>query len=228
MSRLRLSHVAWVLGLLAAAAVIIPSLGKTSACGPQTKDVSNLRQIAQASLIYTVDHDDQLPQATDVWEYAYHIAQFGGADLPEFWVSKLDPAWNPGQPNRIAVGKAPQSQLDPRFRNMKLSIAVPLGKLDTTMPGTTPIAWTRGLQPDGTWAKHSPYGTHGGYIAFLNGGVQFFKTLTSDGGQLIRFDQSGRTANIIEALPSGTRIGEYLPTADEQKTWSSMKRPSPR
>lgn len=229
MPDIRLFHVFWVLGIMAGAAVIIPWFGKTSKCGPRTLDSSNLRQIAQAAIIYSVDHDDRLPEATDVWDFAEKLALYAGLNTPEMWQSKRDPAWiRSDQPAQIISSATPTRQLDPAFRQTKPSIAVPLGKLDMAMPATTPIAWTRGLQPTGTWAKHSPYGTEGGYIAFLNGSVQFFETLSADGGQLIRFDQTGKTANILEALPPDTRIGEYVPTLAEQNDWSRQSRSRPR
>lgn len=219
MPRIRLSHIFWVVGLLAAVAVILPWFGKTSKCGPKTLDASNLRQIAQASIIYAYNHEDRFPEATDVWDFAGKLARSVGINTPDMWQSKRDPAWiGANRPTEIIRDATPRRPLDPGFLQIKPSIAVPLGQMTTAMPATTPIAWTRGLQPDGTWAKHSPYGDEGGYIAFLNGGVQFFKTLIADGGELTRFDQSGRTANILEALPPGTRIGEYVPTPKELKS----------
>jgi hypothetical protein len=72
-----------------------------------------------------------------------------------------------------------------------------------------PIAWTRGLQPDGTWSKDSPHEGEGGYIVFLGGNVSgFTKSLTDS--PLQRYDGNGTTTNILEALPPGTRVGEYL------------------
>ncbi|MET0263176.1 MAG: hypothetical protein ABW223_09780 [Rariglobus sp.] len=120
-------------------------------------------------------------------------------------------------------GNAPR-ELNPAFRAIRPTFAVALGKLGTDLPFATPVAWTRGLQPDGTWAKHSPYGGEGGFITFLGGNVSYFRNLSDDGGQLISRD-GAKTANILDALPPGTRIGEYMPTAEEQKTWSAAKRP---
>ena len=226
-----LSYVFGLAALLIVAALIMPVLfGVWTRCGPTT-DQSSLRLICQEKIIYAQDHNDRLPEATDVWDHARLLAEVVGLNDARMWQSKLDPASNasPDPPPAIlAHGTVQPKKLDPTFRLVKPSLAVPLGKLDTTMPATTPIAWTRGLQPDGTWAKHSPYGDEGGYIAFLNGNVQFFKTLSAEGGQLIRFDQNGQTANILEALPPGSRVGEYVPTPVEQKEWSMEKRASPR
>lgn len=90
------------------------------------------------------------------------------------------------------------------------------------MPATTPLIWTRGLQPDGTWSKHSPYGIDGGHITFLGGYTIYYDNLAEEGGQLVRFDGKGPTPNIFEALPPGTQISEYIPTAAEEKKWARI------
>lgn len=155
MPRLQPSHAAWVLALLAFIALVV---GRPSSRAPRTLDLSNLKQIGLASIIYAHENEDRLPEAADVWEYAYLLARSAGLNEPTFWSSRLDPAWSaPDHPYQISVGKAPHTQPNPEFRLTKPSIAIPVAKLDLTMPATTPIAWTRGLQADGTWAKHSPY-----------------------------------------------------------------------
>lgn len=144
-----------------------------------------------------------------------------------FWQSRIDPANAGTAREKIdillpASGKAPR-ELNPAFRAIKPTFAVALGKLHWNMPSTTPIIWTRGLQLDGTWASHSPYGTDGGYIMFLGGNMAFYRNLSDDGGQLI--DRNGnKTSNILEALPPGTRIGEYVPTPAEQLEWAKQSR----
>jgi len=213
-----------VVGLLLLSSIIIPTLGKTSCPAPRSRDASNLRQIAQASLIYANSHQERFPEATDVWDYARLLAEADILNEANMWQSRLDPATQTtGRVDGPVLAPAIANQtraLTPEFRACKLCFAVALGKLTTAMPATTPIAWTRGLQPDGTWAKHSPYGGEGGHIAFLGGNVRYFRNLTDEGGQLTRFDGQGQTANILEALPPGTRIGEYVPTPEEQKAWS--------
>lgn len=207
-------------------AVVIPMVGVLRKV-PRGPDGSNLRLIAQASLIYAVDHDDRFPEATDVWDFARQLAESGGLDTASVWQSKQDPSRDGSFDFPVTVlapGNNHPRQLDPKFRQLKLSIAVPLGKLDTRLPSTTPIAWTRGLQTDGTWAKHSPYGDEGGYMAFVGGNVIFYNNLKSDGGELLRFDGTGKTSNILDALPPGCRIGEYVPTPAEQLDWAKQSR----
>lgn len=209
--------------ILLLSALIIPSLGHVSAKARRAVDASNLRQIGQSIILYALEHQDTLPAATDIWDYARILADDTGLTYPGLWQSKDDPASDlvTRMPSSVlAPGTAKPRPLDPDFRQLKPSVAVALGKLNTRMPSTTPIAWTRGLQPNGTWSAHSPYGTTGGYITFLGGYTAFFKGLNYGEGDLIRFDGKGQTANILEALPPGTRISEYIPTPSEQREWA--------
>lgn len=215
----------FLIGLLAA--IIIPTVGTT--CGGRGSrrmaDSSNLRQIAQSSLIYAQDHKDRLPEAADIWDYARALAETSGLNDGRIWQSRIDPASAETSRQMIEVLLPAKTgrprELNPAFRKIKPTFAIPVGRrLHINLPSTTPIAWTRGLQPDGTWAKHSPYGTEGGHIVFLGGNVAFYRNLSDDGGQLIRPDGT-KTANILEALPSGCRISEYLPTPAEQNTWAA-------
>lgn len=190
----------------------------------------NLWEIGKATIIYASDHQERFPQASDVWDYARILAEDAGLDDARFWQSHIDPANTLTADKKLTVlspAKKDQPRLlDPKFQEVKPSFAVALGKLRLSHPSTTPIAWTRGLQPDGTWAAHSPYGTRGGHIFFVGGNVQFFTNLADDGGQLIRADGI-KTANILEALPPGTRISEYVPTPAEQEQWAKAERPHP-
>lgn len=222
-SRLTLAK-AWFIALVACV-VVTPSHGSVRTTARRTADASNLRQIMQASLIFSADHNDQLPAAVDIHNYARILAEDAGLDVANMWVSRIDPAYD-DQPlsTVLTAAKTRPRELDPAFRQLKPSVAVVLGSIRTNMPPTTPIAWTRGLQPDGTWASHSPYGTSGGYIVFLGGNVSYYKNLNEGGGELVRFDGKGTTANILEALPPGCRIGEYIPTPAEQKAWSGITR----
>jgi len=208
-------------------AIIIPFIGTKTQCGPRGADASNIRQIAQSCLIYAMSHNDRLPEVTDVWDFARQLAESGGLESASLWISRQDPANEDmsDTPKTVLLpGDIPPHQIDPKFLQLKPWIAVPLGKLNNSMPATTPVAWTRGLQPDGTWAKHSPYGNEGGYVAFVGGNVIFYKNLKSNGGELLRFDGTGKTSNILEALPPGCRIGEYVPTPAEQLAWAKQSK----
>ncbi len=77
------------------------------------------------------------------------------------------------------------------------------------LPPTTPLVWTRGLQPDGKWSKTSaPYGDWGGFVVFADGSMQKFNTIDR---KLVKFGTKQPTSDIREALPPGTRILESAP-----------------
>lgn len=206
--------------VLMAGAVLLPTVGKVRETARRSVDSSNLRQIGIASLIYASEHKDKLPEADNIWDYAGALARDGGLNDATIWATGSDPA-NVNQPGLSTVLKSDKTALEPAFRELKPSWAVPLGEITASMPATMPIAWTRGLQADGTWAAHSPNGTEGGHVVFLGGNVAFYRN-TKDA--FMRFDGKGMTSNILEALPPGTRIGEYIPNETEQREWSSIVR----
>lgn len=215
---------AWVVTLLVGMATA-SCHGSVREYNMRAVDASNLRQITQASLIFSADHDGRLPEAINVHDYARILAEHAGLDVADMWISRIDPAHDEEPLSTVlSASETRPRELHPAFKKLKPSVAVVLGRIRTDMPATTPIAWTRGLQPDGTWAKHSPYGTTGGYIAFLNGNASFYKNLNQQDGGLVRYDGKGTTSNILEALPPGCRVGEYVPTPAEQEAWSHVTR----
>jgi hypothetical protein len=184
---------------------------------------SNLREIVQSVLIHAQDHDGQLPRAKNIWDYAGQLAGSAGLDSTAMWQSRTDPAQEDKPINLPVLLPQQPSQsrrVDPAFLHTKPCFAIPVAELTTKMPLTTPLIWTRGLRHNGTWAEHSPYGTDGGHITFLGGDIHYYHNLSAEGGQLLRFDGKGKTANILEALPPGTQIAEYIPTPAEQEKFA--------
>jgi hypothetical protein len=188
---------------------------------PRSVESSNLRQLGQASLIYASQHGDKLPVGDNIWDYAGALARDGGLNDATIWSIGVDPAAADTAAYLSTVLTSDRHGLDSAFRKLAPSWAVPLGQLNTDMPATMPIGWTRGLRPDGTWAPHSPFGEIGGHVVFLGGNVAFYRNVKDE---LVRFDGKGKTSNILEALPPGTRIGEYVPSETEAQSWAKMRR----
>ncbi len=182
----------------------------------------NLRQIAQASLIYAVDHEGRLPDATDLPDYARQLALHGGLNDPSCWVASGRQTAIPSDLKTVLVFTPDGSRtLDPRFAQLPHLFAVVLGGLTNQHPGTTPIAWTRGLDLEtGEWRKDSPYGGEGGHIVFLGGDCRFFRKLTnSSGGELTGRD--GRpTHRILDALPANARVSDDATLPVREPTWT--------
>ena len=204
------------------AAIVVPQWLRGRELASRSTPRYDLRQIGQASMVFASDNADKLPVATDVWDYARQLAIEGGLTDANVWRIGVDPGVQGATITTVLA--ADRESLDPAFAKLKPSIAVVLSGLDTVKdPMTTPIAWTRGLQPDGTWAAHSPFGKRGGYIVFLGGNVQFSEDLRG-ANQLLRHDGKCKTSDIREALPPDARIGEYIPTATEQAEWAKAYR----
>lgn len=202
----------------------IPVVSKVREAAPRSVASVNLRQIGQASFIVASDHQDLLPgaMAKDVHDYARITAKHGGLDDATIWMLTTDPASSDvaGKLGRVL---APDGErLDAAFARLKPSWAVALHpELTAAAPATTPIAWTRGLQPDGNWAAHSPNGTAGGHVVFLGGNVSWFQN-TKDA--FVRFGDQGASSNVLDALPPGARIAEYVPAPAEAEAWARVQR----
>lgn len=192
-----------IVGVLAA--MIIPMIGPVRGHSPRYVDSSNLRQIGQASLIYASDHKDQLPQVDDIHAFAFALAKEGGLNDASIWVSSQDRRDSQDHDGLSTVLAPDGTALHPVFAAIRPSVSAVVRGLHVAHPSTTPIAWTRGLRPDGTWSKDSPYDGDGGYIVFLGGNVAFYRDLKRD--PLTRFDGQGTTTDIRQALPPDAVIG---------------------
>ncbi|KXU35998.1 hypothetical protein AXK11_04785 [Cephaloticoccus primus] len=195
-----------IIGILAA--IIIPTLSGSRARAQRIVDASNLSQIIKAAINYAADNNDRLPNpdlpgqlsaAQGVFLWPGLLARAGALSEPGMYFSALDPAFD---------GEVPAALLNPQNRNLvdsafsagrELSWEF-VGGLRMSDPSTTPVAFTRGLRPDGTWdPADGVYGDTGGYVVFLGGNVEFFSSNAS--GKFIHTQTGQRTDNLLEALP---------------------------
>lgn len=212
--------VAGIGGLGIFAAILIPTVGKVRETAHRTVDASNVRQIAQASLISGNDRDGMLPPVcispdgfphestlATVHALAAMLARTGGLYDAGIWVSKTDPHGRvfPETKNAyVSILDPITKNVRPEFANIDVFAWDFATGLTMEMNPTTPIAWTRGLRTDGTWDPETGvYRGDGGHVAFLGGNVQFFRDFQEN--QLVAPDGSS-TSNILEALPVGTRV----------------------
>ena len=187
-----------------AAAFIATEVGAARMSARRSGDAAALRRIGLACRVFAETSGRPLPVATDVWDFARRLAIDGGLTEGASWLVEAEAAapenWDVGE-----VLAANGKDLAPSFAETRPSFAVLLSGLGPDAPGTTPVAWTRGLRADGTWDPGSPYGGRGGHVVFLDGNVRYFRKID---GRLTRFDGKGATSDIHEALPPGARVGE--------------------
>jgi hypothetical protein len=175
---------------------------------------SDLRTIGGARLALENDGDAlSATEVTDLYALIVGMASKGIME-PEYWIYR-------GDILRVQDAPIPASILDPEnrrqiaadFRASPIAVTVALLPKIIHLPANTPIAWTRGLQPDGTWSETSPLGGKVGYVVFVGGNLERFEGRIQ--GKLQAYGTDRPTSDIREALPPGTRIGEYQPTKEE-------------
>lgn len=219
-----------IIGILAA--IIIPTVGNVQKRAQRTTDGSNLRQIGQAALIYAQDNKDRLPSisisssattfgrtsgtanTTNVHLFAAALAVGAGLNDARFWVSKIDESLPNGDdaPNASlsTVINGTKDAFTTGFIDCYPSLAV-VGGLSSSDPATSPVAFTRGLNTNGSWEDtHGVYKKEGGYIYFLGGNVAFFKSVgTVDGsngdGELVGTN-GNKTINILSTIKASRRV----------------------
>ncbi len=205
-----------LIGLLFAWTVFAPSVPHRRGHGARwTVDANNLRMIGQASLIYANDNREVLPptvisengheRTTSLHDVARLLAQNGGINDASLWFSSQAKVF-PRESLSFPVLNPDRETLNPEFAVQQVFAFDYVTGLRTDMPFTTPIAWTRGLRPDGKWDAAGVYGTEGGHIVFLGGNVQFYKDLGSDKDPRLLGIDGKPTSNILDTLPPGTRI----------------------
>ncbi len=212
-----------IIGVLTA--ILFPMISRSMASAQRAKASSNLRQICLAYISYSQEggrlrsiHADT-PNA-----WAAQLARMTGLNEASIYFVEGDPALEGvSLPSSILANPNNTASIDASgFSHAPIAYAVVSGLYTQAPPSTTPIAWTRGLRPDGTWSADSPYQGRGGFIGFLDGHVEWFSRLSDpndpQGGLLTAYGTQKRTTNILEAIgsqagkPNPPRVLEYTPS----------------
>jgi prepilin-type processing-associated H-X9-DG protein len=184
---------------------------------------SNLAQMAKAHSAYIGSTADGriLPAKPGDTAHTAAVVLASHVDFindASFWFIKSDPALaGKALPKTVLLGDPKDGVLNPDFARLTLAYVF-VANIPLDAPNeTTPIAWTRGLQPGGTWSKDSPWQGKGGHIAFLDGHVEWFDhlSLKTDEDALVKYGTTTPTTDIREALPPGAII---LPAEPAVKT----------
>jgi hypothetical protein len=171
------------------------------------------RAIIQAWATESADGNPGLPPEAlhDVRTFAAYLARAQHLTYPGHWVSRVDPAVKASgldvRGSILADGYT--GKFAPGFEDAPFAWAIALVPDIMVLPPETPVMWTRGLKPDGTWRADSPYGIWGGYVGYASGAMEVFRGKITG---LMKWDTKNPTDNIAEALPPGTRISEYTLT----------------
>ncbi len=140
---------------------------------------------------------------------AIKLAKDANLNDASLWVVKTDLKLNGESiPRSVLMGGTEPREVDPAFAKLALSYEFAVNFPANAPSFSTPLAWTRGLRADGTWAPDSPWQGAGGHIAYLDGHVEWFEKLQLTQGYiaLVKYGTATPTVNIREALPPGAII----------------------
>ena len=217
-----------IIGVLVS--ILLPGFSKMKREATKLQDASNLKKIAEAWKSYS-EKFGPVPVHTDNGLEFFHY--LSGGSIGKGWqgedhcfindlsvyLSNGDAYCSELKKGRAAIsskgGISFNAGLD-CISNLKNDITTHNGSASVSYstisglyagvpPTTTPIGFTRGLMSNGKWhSKYGLYGSEGGYVVFADGHVKWF-----DGKRAARFlkwDQSGYTNDIREAVPNNTFI----------------------
>jgi prepilin-type N-terminal cleavage/methylation domain-containing protein len=201
-----------IIGILAA--IFIPTIGAVREKAQRAVDANNLREIAKAAMIYAGDNNDRLPDpaalaniisgGSPVHRWAGILAKNNILTDASFYFAKNDPLFNGTYPTAIiSPADNTRRQLDNDFVSASLAWEF-VGGIRMNDPPTTPIAYTRGLQPNGSWDINSGvYKDTGGFVVFLGGNVVFYNSTVN----VFTSPTTGKkVTDIRQAIPASARI----------------------
>lgn len=198
--------------------MLIPSVGVVRGKAQRMATGHKLRQISLAVATYQSVTGRSLAGA-NLGDWMSRLAAQTGVSEGPLFIFEEDPlvAAIPDSIPPVLVEQDQPGVWDvvDGFQNWPIGVVVASGISPLANPSTTPVAWTRGLTIGGTWLDFGQnragiYGSEGGYIAFLDGHVAFYRDLGADGGQLVSAVTGQRTADIRDALGPGAVAYDYL------------------
>lgn len=198
-----------IIGVLAA--VLIPTVSKVRETARRTVDASNLREIAKAAMIYAAENQDRLPDPlsataqsgvvadSDYFRWIGLLGRSGALNNPSLYFSAGDPLFDGDLPPTVMDPDDPEGKQVSAALQAKTPSYEFVGGLTMSDPPTTPLAFTRGLTSAGTWdSEQGVYRDEGGHVVFLDGHVQFFRSIDD---RLV--NTRGRaTSNLLETVPA--------------------------
>lgn len=177
---------------------------------PYTPASSHFRSIAGAYFVVNFRHAFEIKPNYTAHAIAVQLAKEAGLNDASYYFTSEDPRAPKGAIKTVLdgpVGPNTLPNLDFMRATLSLEIAV---NIPTGAPViTTPIAWTRGLREDGTWAPDSPWRGKGGHVAYLDGHIEWLDgplSTAPGGSSFVKYGTNIPTTNIREALPPGAVI----------------------
>ncbi len=194
------------------AGLVIPNLAPIMRVGPKMKSMNAARSIATTWGSYVRGEKTRVVRGADIYEWIFNLASKAELNNPKMFILEFDPKFlekGAPMPTNIAIktgiGYTPAEE----FKAFPISWEI----ANAVMPSAgaeTPLLWTRGLKPTGTWDRNEDvFEGDGGHIAFAGGTVTYFNTLRPEekpSGELKRYDNDTMpTFDISAAVKGGAK-----------------------
>lgn len=205
-----------VLGILLG--MLIPSVGMVREKAQQLATGQKLRQVALAVATFH-QVSGQTLVADSLGDWMLKLAEETGLRDARLFLMEEDPLvvghGEPIPPALVERGSDGRWRLVGGFEDWPVGVVAVSGIPALAPPSTTPVAWTRGLTKEGRWLDHGSrtsgiYGSQGGFVAFLDGHVAYYRDLGADGGKLLDYRTGQPTGDISRAIPPGARAFDYM------------------
>jgi prepilin-type N-terminal cleavage/methylation domain-containing protein/prepilin-type processing-associated H-X9-DG protein len=210
-----------VIGILVA--MLIPAVSKVLESARRAKDANCLKQIAIAYYQYCMEDINGRNISSDcisALDWALILAKY--LNDPSMYCFSGDSRASKVVKKAIITESGSDNEAWDLDKGLEFSVylisGIPVGAPLTS----TPIAFTRGIpstkydsstksdsEKIAKWPSTGVYGSTGGYIAFLDGHVEWFENLgTSAEGKLLTWNSNALTNNIFKAIPKDALILE--------------------
>ncbi|MDR1890727.1 MAG: type II secretion system GspH family protein [Puniceicoccales bacterium] len=197
------------------AAILMPLVGNAINDAKKLRALKNLQQIATAYVSFSLkDRFGELNSCKNAAEWAGVLSRHEELNIASIFIFNDDYLVESNRrtvPKTIGIRKNGKWHINPDFENFPMSVVVISGIASRSPAATTPIAYSRGLDPQsGQWRSASGddggiYGESGGIIVFLDGHAEFYPNLTDPANMLVNYYTGEKTSKISEAVNTGAR-----------------------
>ncbi|MDR0590694.1 MAG: prepilin-type N-terminal cleavage/methylation domain-containing protein [Puniceicoccales bacterium] len=214
-----------VIGILIS--LLVPAVNKVMDSARRTKGANCLKQIAMAYSQYCNDdvngRNINLTDKATGKEWALVLARGGYLNDPNIYSFSGDSGASKVVRKAIVDSSLADNNAWDGDDDIEFSVYL-INNVPMDAPlSTTPIAFTRGI-PEvsggvARWPENKSdpkeggvYGSKGGYIAYLDGHVEWYEDLGGDGeegnsaGKLVAWGGGGTTNDILQTIPSSAAV----------------------
>ncbi|MEM1222648.1 MAG: prepilin-type N-terminal cleavage/methylation domain-containing protein [Verrucomicrobiota bacterium] len=204
-----------IIGILAA--ILIPAVGGVKIQAAKSVSSSNLKQIFIGHQNFQTDGSRSRSMANGNWstnnpnqannpgDFAKVLAWYAELNAAElYYINSADDVSTLASiPKVILEGTGNNRTVSSDFNNSAENvISYNMARISPNAPSTAPLAWTKGLDNNGTWDDESPWLGKGGHILYAAGNVEFYQEI--ENGTLRKTD--GSPASSISDAVGSSRI----------------------